>query len=184
MTQPDSRPAFLVPPAYPAWIQPPGGRWWVPESGNGPEFQVQEVAKTFFARSGSCMRMQPSDQHPAGWFTNDDGTAMEYKRVTGQAEDYSFRLFTLDIVERMLWSYYEHESRDSVDWYTSLAADSMPVIRAEQRMARYQSRMTDATSRLRYGIEIVKWIGRQYGIVAPVVVQKTDAASAGEWGRP
>jgi hypothetical protein len=170
--------AFTVPPAYPSWIEQPGPQpWWINQPG-GPEFQVKEVAKIFFRRSGSWlrMRMQPSENHPSGWFTDGEGNPLQYTRVHGKVEDYSFRRFSLRDVERMLWSYYRHEAGDITRWYQSL---DKPGRRGEQRMLRYQQMMTEATYRLQAGIELVKWIGRLYGLVPPPSVTTAGTTDAG-----
>lgn len=169
---------FTVPAEWPTWLEAPGTRWWITRDG-GPEFQVKEVAKIFFRKSGSWlrMRMQPAHGHPAGWFTDDAGAPLEYTRVRGKVEDYSFRRFTLADIERMLWSYYRHESEEITTWYRSLHRTGK---RGDQRMDRYQQVMTDATYRLWTGLEIIKWIGRLYGIVPPPAVHTTGSTSEPE----
>jgi hypothetical protein len=172
---------FEVPPAHPVWVAPPGGGFWTDYGrlpGKGPTFSVKEAAKIFFAMSGSWlrMRMQPDARHPAGWFTEEDGiTPLQVNRVTGKDASYSFRRFTLNDIERMSWSFYRHEATAAVEFYTGMVQTGK---RGEHRMKRYQEMMSEATYRLEASVNVVKWIGRLYGIVPPPVMVKTESISA------
>jgi hypothetical protein len=174
---------FDIPPAFPSWVRPSDGEWWITSDSQALTFSVKEVAKIFFRKSGSWLRMRMQepgpetpggDRHPAGWFTGEDITVpLQVNRVQGRAETYEFRRFTLQDVERMIWSLYRHEVIETVHWYGSMQQTGK---RGEHRLERYNAMMAESTLNLEIRIELVKWMGRLYGLVpmpAPAVTYET-----------
>jgi hypothetical protein len=176
--------SYDVPPMVPVHLrnsQDEDGLWIdgarlsvLRRQGKEPTFGVKDLATIFFAKSGSWLRMrsqppgnpEPGTQaarHPMGWFTvwGDIRTPLIINRVKGRDETYEFRRFTLLDAELMLWSFYEHQVLDAVNYFTSIVQTGK---RAEHRMNRYQDMVADAERQLHTGLEIVKWIGRLWDV--------------------
>jgi hypothetical protein len=162
---------FDIPPAFPAWIQPEDGEWWIATDSEAITFSVKEVAKIFFKKSGSWLRMREKptedipgrERHPAGWFTEEDITVpIQVHREQGKAETYEYRRYTLRDLERMAWSMYRHEVIEHVWWYGSQHQTGK---RAATRLRRYNELMAESVMQLEVRIELVKWMGRLYGLI-------------------
>lgn len=85
---------------------PPGVR------GQVPKYTVDQVAKFFFAKSASWLRlmMKPDEDHPDTYFVR-DGLRMEFRRLDPGKSD-SARVFTLADIEPMVWSLVRFGSVD------------------------------------------------------------------------
>ena len=182
---------YDVPPAVPQHLRNPDdedGLWIdgarlavLRRQDKEPTFGVKDLAMTFFAKSGSWLRMRsqpPKDpepgtqaaRHPMGWFTvwGDIWTPLKINRVKGKDDTYEFRRFTLQDAELMLWSFWEHEVADAVNYFTGIVQTGK---RGEHRMARYQQMVSDAEHHLNTGLQVVKWIGRLHGVTPMPVVE-------------
>lgn len=161
--------SFEIPPVYPFWLQAPNGhQYWILTQDDQLTFGVKEVAWLFFKRSGSWLRgrLQPEPEnprHPKGWFTEEDiNVALSVNWAEGSDADYRYRRFTLYDIERMLWSMYRHDRDEIVFWYRSIEQTGK---RAEDRLSRYNDRIEAARRHLEIGLGMVKWMGRQFGLV-------------------
>jgi hypothetical protein len=78
-----------------------------------PFFRVETVARVFFARSASWLRLKMATdaEHPDTWFTR-DGKRMEFRRLNPEKAP-SARVFTLADIEPMAYSLHRFGAIDS-----------------------------------------------------------------------
>jgi hypothetical protein len=77
-----------------------------------PIYQVEMVARVFFAMSASWLRLKlnPDREHPETWFVF-NGQRMEFRRRNPDKSD-SARVFWLSDIERMAYSLYDFGAID------------------------------------------------------------------------
>jgi len=101
-------------------LSPEGRRFWVEpdmlrygkKGLPDPAFNVDQVAKFFFARSGSWLRfrMRPDEDHPHTWLVL-DGAPIDIQRKDPE-DTGSARVFSVADIEPMAWSLYRFELAD------------------------------------------------------------------------
>jgi hypothetical protein len=77
-----------------------------------PIYQVEVVARVFFAMSASWLRLKlnPDREHPETWFVV-NGHRMEFRRRNPDKSD-SARVFWLSDIEKMAYSLYDFGAID------------------------------------------------------------------------